>query len=340
MKINLLFLTVFISTSLLGQTTESALDILNPKSIIKEIFSGGEGLLLEGPAMGPDGNLYFSDVIFTQYEGMKAGIIWKYNPKTEETKVFRSPSGMSNGLAFDIYGNLIACEGADFGGRRVIKTNLSSGKSTIAAALFDDKPFNSPNDVVVDNKGRIYFTDPRYFGAESIDQPVNGVYRIDADGSVHIIIGNASQPNGIAISPDNKKLYVTNYDFGYSHMPAFPKDFKGPRSKIKGAILEYELLPDGNVKYKGILVNYKDEGPDGLKVDTEGNIYAAVGGNVVVYSPVGKKLIDINVPNRGAKNLCFGRDEFNKTLFITTNKKLYSLPIKKEGYHVPFQTKN
>ena len=340
MKTTLLFLCAFLSTSLFGQIKESAIDILNPTSKIKEVFSGGEGLLLEGPAMGPDGNLYFSDITFTQYEGMKAGIIWKYNPNTGETKVFRSPSGMANGLAFDPFGSLIACEGADFGGRRVIKTNLYSGKSTIVAGLFNGKPFNSPNDVVVDNKGRIYFTDSRYFGKESVDQPLDGVYRIDTDGSVHIIIGNASKPNGIAISPDNKKLYIANYDFGYSNMPAFPQGYKGPRAEIKGAILEYELFADGNVKYKGLLVDLKNVGPDGLKVDIEGNIYVAVKGNIVVYSPGGKKITEISVPNRGAKNLCFGRGKFNKTLFIATNKKLYSIDVKKAGFHVPFRTKN
>ena len=104
-----------------GQNNIGGNDIVNPNLKIKEVFSGGEGLILEGPTMGPDGTLYFSDIIFTQFMGMKAGIIWNYNPKTGQTKVFRSPSGMANGLAFDINGNLISCEGADFGGRELSK---------------------------------------------------------------------------------------------------------------------------------------------------------------------------------------------------------------------------
>ena len=320
-----------------GQTNTLGSNIVNPDSEIKEVFSDGEGLLLEGPTMGPDGMLYFSDLIFTQFTGMKAGIIWQYNPKTTESKIFRSPSGMANGLAFDLYGNLISCEGADFGGRRVVKTDIESGKSIILAGLFNDRPFNSPNDIVVDNNGRIYFTDPRYFGKESIDQPLDGVYRIDTDGSIHLIIANASKPNGIAISPDYKTLYIANYDLGHSNLQIFPEGFKGPAPEISGTILEYTLLPDGNVEFKGILVDLMNNGPDGIKVDLEGNIYVAVKGNISVYSSKGEQLEEINIPNKSAKNLCFGRGEFSKTLFITTNKKLYTIEVNKEGFHIPFK---
>ena len=309
----------------LGQTKTLDSDIINTNSTIKEIFSGGEGVLLEGPTMGPDGTLYFSDLIITNPERMKAGIIWNYNPQTGETKVFRSPSGMALGLAFDVDGNLLSCEGADFGGRRVIRTDMDNGKSTIAAGFFNDKQFNSPNDLVIDNKGRVYFTDPRYFGKEPVDQPLDGVYRIDIDGTVHLIIDNASKPNGIAISPDNKTLYIANYHWGH------------PDILKTGAILEYALLPDGNVQFKGVLIDLMDNGPDGIKVDIEGNIYIAVKGNIVVYSPQGKKIVEIEVPNSSATNLCFGRGVFSKTLFITTHKKLYTLEVKKEGFHIPFK---
>ena len=318
-----------------GQTNTLGSDIVNSNSKIKEVFSGGEGVLLEGPTMGPDGTLYFSDLIITNPKRMKAGIIWNYNPQTGETKVFRSPSGMALGLAFDVDGNLLSCEGADFGGRRVIKTDMKNGKSTIVAGLFNDRRFNSPNDLVIDNNGRIYFTDPRYFGKEPIDQPLDGVYRIDTDGTVHLIIANASKPNGIAISPDYKTLYIANYDLGTSNF--LPESFKGPTSEKSGAILEYTLLPDGNVQFKGILIDLMNNGPDGIKVDSEGNIYIAIKGNIVVYSPKGKQLEEIVVPNNSATNLCFGRGEFSKTLFITTSKKLYTLEVKKEGFHIPFK---
>lgn len=327
--------TFFMLTFSFGQNKTLGFDIIDPNSKIKEVFAGGEGLLLEGPTMAPDGTLYFTDITFTHVEGMKAGIIWNYNPQTGETKVFRSPSGMANGLSFDIDGNLIACEGADFGGRRIVKTDMKSGKSTILAGLFNDRPFNAPNDLVIDNNGRIYFTDPRYFGKEPVDQPVAGVYRIDTDGTVNLIIANASKPNGIAISPDNKTLYVANFDFNGTS-GSLPESFKGPTSETSGAILEYSLL-NGNVQFKGTLINFANDGPDGIKVDSEGNIYIAVGGNIEVFSSKGEKLTEIEVPNKSATNLCFGRGNWSKTLFITTSKKLYTLETKKDGFHNPFK---
>lgn len=137
-------MTFFMVTFGFGQSKTSEFDFIDPNSKIKEVFAGGEGLLLEGPTMAPDGTLYFTDITFTHVEGMKAGIIWNYNPQTGETKVFRSPSGMANGLSFDIDGNLIACEGADFGGRRIVKTDMRSGKSIIVAGLFNNRSFNAP----------------------------------------------------------------------------------------------------------------------------------------------------------------------------------------------------
>ncbi len=320
-----------------GQSNTSGEDIIDPNSPVREVFSGGEGVLLEGPAMSPEGILYFTDITITDVEGMKAGIIWTYDPQTGEARVFRSPSGMANGLIFDREGNLIACEGADFGGRRIVKTDMKSGKSIILAGLFNDRPFNAPNDLVSDNNGRIYFTDPRYFGRESIEKPVHGVYRIDTDNSVHLIIANAGKPNGIAISPDQKNLYIAN--LGRSGISgSLPQDFEGPKPKMKGTLLEYSLLPDGNATYKGVLIEFEDEerGPDGIKVDSEGNLYLALDGKIGVYSPKGEKLTDIIIPDNTTTNLCFGRGKWNNTLFITTIKKLYMVETKKQGFHISF----
>ena len=115
------------------------------------------------------------------------------------------------------------------------------------------------------------------------------------------------------------------------------KSFNGPVSEQNGAILEYMLLPDGNVQFKGVLIDLMNNGPDGIKVDSEGNIYIAVKGNIEVYSSKGSKLSEIKVPNNSATNLCFGRGKFSSTLFITTKKKLYSMDVKKEGFYIPFK---
>lgn len=338
-----LFIVLLLGTNtVIGQKKEAKNDNVLSNAKLIEVFAGGEGFLLEGPTMAPDGVLYFSDITFTDFEGMKAGIIWRYNPETKETKVFRSPSGMANGLSFDTDGNLIICEGADFGGRRIVKTDMKTGKSTILAGLFNNKPFNSPNDLVIDDIGRIYFTDPRYGGRESIDQPVNGVYRIELNGTVNLVIANVSKPNGIAISPDNKTLYIAESDFFSGVSGTLPNDFKGPTRIGKASILTYSLLPDGNVQFKGELISFSEmmapnEGADGLKVDVEGNLYVARGFKIEIYSPKGEKLAEVDIPNKSATNLCFGRGKWSKTLFITTSKKLYTLETNKEGYHNPFK---
>src|SRR5262249_59465095 len=154
-----------------------------------------------------------------------------------KTRICRWPSGMWNGLKFDADGNLLAAEGADFGGRRVTRTDMKTGKSYIIAGLFDDKPFNSPNDLTIDEKGRIYFSDPRYLGHEPIDQPVQAVYRIDPDGSVHRIITDAGKCNGVAVSPDQKTLYVVSNDNGNTGIGRLPKE--EPAHKGQMALLAY-----------------------------------------------------------------------------------------------------
>ncbi|HMD15468.1 MAG TPA: SMP-30/gluconolactonase/LRE family protein, partial [Terriglobales bacterium] len=122
------------------------------------------------------------------------------------------PSGMAAGTKFDAEGNLVIAEGNDFGGRRISKIDMKTGKSYILAGLYNGRPYNGPNDLTIDEKGRIYFTDPRYFGYEAIEQPILGVYRIDPDGKVTRIITDAGKPNGICVSPDQKTLYVIAND--------------------------------------------------------------------------------------------------------------------------------
>src|SRR6202171_411897 len=153
---------------------------------LERVFDGGV-VLTEGVAVAPDGMVYFSDITFTHVNREKklpieAGHIWKFNPKTGKATIFRSPSGMSNGIKFDAEGNMIVAEGADYGGRRVIKTDMKTGKSYIIAASFEGRRFNSPNDIAIDEKGRIYFSDPRYLGHEPIFQDGVAVYRLHTDG--------------------------------------------------------------------------------------------------------------------------------------------------------------
>src|SRR5262245_38403256 len=211
MRISLLLLAVPL---LLAAQPAPASDptILDQSARSEQIFSGG--VLTEGVTSAPDGMIYFSDITFTHASNMQAGHIMKFDPKTKQVTTFRSPSGMSNGLKFDGQGRLLAAEGADYGGRRITRTDMATGKAEILAAMFEGRPLNSPNDVTVDEKGRVYFSDPRYLGYEPIDQPFQAVYRIDPDRSLHRIITDAGKPNGVCVSPDQRTLYVVSNDNG------------------------------------------------------------------------------------------------------------------------------
>src|SRR5262245_45446254 len=272
----------FLVLLLLSSPVAAADPIVQPDSKLELVFDGGL-VLTEGVAVAPDGMVYFSDITFThvsreQKKPVEAGHIWKLDPTTKKATIFRSPSGMSNGLKFDAEGNLLAAEGADFGGRRVTRTDMKTGKSYIIADLFEGKPFNSPNDISIDEKGRIYFSDPRYLGHEPIDQPVQAVYRIDTDGSIHRIITDAGKCNGVAVSPDQKSLYVVSNDNGNTGIGRLrTKPDPEPAFKGRMALLAYDLSAEGTAKFRKVLVDYSPEdGPDGLVCDKLGNLWVAV----------------------------------------------------------------
>ena len=119
--------------------------IVDPNAELETLFTGG--ILTEGAAVAPDGSVYFSDITFTHASGMQAGHIWRFEPASGETTIYRSPSGMSNGIKFDAQGRMIVAEGADFGGRRITRTDLATGKTVIIAGLYEGRPFNAPNDI-------------------------------------------------------------------------------------------------------------------------------------------------------------------------------------------------
>jgi gluconolactonase len=322
--------------------------IVPPDAKVELLFSSK--VLTEGVSVAPDGSVYFSEITFSHVARddkgvIEAGHIWKYNPSTGKTTIFRSPSGMSNGIKFDAAGNMIVAEGADYGGRRVTRTDMKTGKAYIIAGMYEGRPLNSPNDITIDEKGRIYFSDPRYLGHEGIDQAVVGVYRIDPDGSIHRIISDAGKANGVCVSPDQKTLYVVSNENGSTAIERLSKGATKQADKVttplrKGHMLlmAYDLSPDGEAKFRKDLVNYSPyDGPDGLICDKDGNLYVAVRAEnrpgIYVYSPEGKELayIKTEVPT----NVGFGRGDQAKTLYITAGKSLYRIKLNREGYHLP-----
>ncbi|HEY1603364.1 MAG TPA: SMP-30/gluconolactonase/LRE family protein [Pirellulales bacterium] len=341
------FLVTLSCLTLTSRQVRADEPIIPANAKLEKLYEGS--VLTEGVAVAPDGMVYFSDITFSHVSRdaqgvIEAGHIYRYDPTTGKTVVFRSPSGMSNGIKFDAAGNMIVAEGADYGGRRVTRTDMKTGKSYIIAGLFEGRPFNSPNDVTIDEKGRIYFSDPRYMGHEPIDQPLVGVYRIDPDGKVHRIVTDAGKANGVAVSPDQKTLYVISNENGATSIDRLGSS-TGQADKVavplrKGLMVlqAYDLAADGTAKFRKVLVDYSPyDGPDGMICDADGNLWVAVRAEnrpgIYVYSPEGKELayLKTEVPT----NVGFGRGRENKTLYITAGKSLYRVHVNRAGYQLP-----
>src|SRR6185503_20748278 len=237
---------------------------------------------------------------------------------------YREHSNVANGLLIDPQGRLIACEGAEFerhgfkakGKPRVTRTDLKSGKIEILAENYQGMPFKGPNDVTIDGKGRLYFTD--LAGA--------AVYRLDAPGKLARILAapEIQRPNGIQISPDDKTLYLIEANGA-----------EGGARMIRA----YDLQPDGAVRNMRVHYNfYPGRSADGMSIDTKGNLYASAGMHrtrgtaetldtkcgVYVISPQGKLLKFIPVPEDYLTNTAFGGPDM-KTLYITAGKTLYKI---------------
>ena len=291
---------------------------------------------LEGPAWHPSGNVYFSD-------GSNNRIMRR--DRTGAMHVYRQPSGAANGLLFDLTGRLLACEGPGTGGHRRVTRTEHDGTITVLTNNYRGKKYAGPNDLTIDSKGRIYFTDPRYGprdGMEIRDQAgraVEGVYRIDPDGKVtQVITHEVDRPNGIHITPDDRFLYVI--DNNNDNSP-----------NIARAVYRFSLTPQGNVvpdSRKTMHDFGRGRGGDGMALDVEGRLYIAAGrtvasppnetteakGGVYVISPEGKQLAFIPIQEDSVTNCTFGGQD-RKTLYITAGHTLWSIPTTTAGF-VPF----
>jgi len=305
-----------------------------------------EGGLTEGPAVAPDGSIYFSDIPF----GKDNGMILRFDPKTKKTTVFTDDSHKANGLIFNSEGQLLACEGAGYGGRCYSRWDVKTKKRTVIAESYKGKRFNAPNDICVDSKGRMYVTDPRYVGHEPRELEYRAVYRIDKDCTVIEITHNIQKPNGIAISPDGKKLYVAEHDNGTDQID--PTKPASPEGDMK--IYAWDLDDDGLVKGdRQTFVDFGEEkGCDGMCVDADGNVYLTTRDSdrpgVKVVNPKGKEIafiltgppnqkVDVDNPPVGLpSNVEFGIGEDINMLYITVDKSLYRIRLKANGYHVQY----
>lgn len=293
------------------------------------------GGLTEGPAAAPDGSIYFSDIP----EGADRGMILRYDPRTGAVSVFTDDSHKSNGLAFDAHGSLIACEGADGGGRDIVRWDIRSRKRTVLADRYQGKRFNAPNDLCIDRQGRIYFTDPKYLGAEPRELKHRAVYRVDPSGDVLEVTHDVSKPNGIALSPDERRLYVAEHDNGTDQISA------GAAAPRQGAmrIDAFALGPDGLVtrQLQPVIDFGTRKGCDGMTVDSQGHLLLTIRNaarpGVLVVDPHGRELgfIPTGPANQSASNpvglpsnVEFGRGTDANMLYITVDRSLYRIRLR------------
>ncbi|WP_216669922.1 SMP-30/gluconolactonase/LRE family protein [Brasilonema sennae] len=258
----------------------------------------------EGPLWHPLGFLLFSDI--------PANTIYKWTTDSK-ISIYRRPAGNPNGNTFDREGRLITAEHE----RRLVRTE-KNGQITVLAERYQDKRLNSPNDVVVKSDGSIYFTDPPYgISKEKEELGFYGIYRLKPDGTLSLLNKEMVRPNGLAFSPDEKKLYVSDSE--------------------KGHIRVFEVNSDGtltNTRVFAELTGPKDKGvPDGMKVDIQGNIYCSGSEGVWVFSPTGQLLGKILVPEV-VTNLAWGNKDY-KTLYITAGQGVYRIRLLVAGVQPP-----
>ena len=255
----------------------------------------------EGPVWSPQGYLLFSDI--------PGDRIHKWSEK-DGLKVWREPSGNSNGLTFDRQGRLIACE---HGNRRVSRTE-PDGKVATLADRWQGKRLNSPNDVVVRGDGTIFFTDPPY-GVKEPDReiPFQGVYAILPSGEIRLLVDDFNKPNGLAFSPDEKVLYIDD--------------------TAERIIRAFDVASDGTLSNGRVFADMaspeKQGNSDGMKVDRDGNVYCTGPGAVWIFDSKGKLLGKLVLPELAA-NLAFG-DPDARTLYCTARTSVYRVRVKIPG---------
>jgi gluconolactonase len=272
----------------------------------------GEGSFTEGGALAGNGAILFSDI---------GNRIMRYDPATSSVTVYREPSGRANGLIFDPKGRLIAAEGANTGGGRRVSITERDGAVRTLADRFEGKRFNSPNDVAVDAQGHVYVSDPRYVGDEPRELAFEAVFRIDPDGRVARLETTAKKPNGLAVSPDGKTLYVAD---------------SGPTRQALLA-LDLDAGGGGGVSHPRVLHDFgKTRGIDGMTVAADGRIVASAGSGptagVYVFTSEGKLQGVIPVPEPPT-NVEFGGAD-RTTLYITAGKSLYRIATTMTGFQL------
>jgi len=250
---------------------------------------------------------------------------WKYSPG-QPISVFKENTNWANGITRDMQGRLVACEALT---RRIVREE-PDGSVSVLVSSFKGQPFNRPNDIVVKSDGAIYFTDP-WAGPRAQEPPQQtdlgfaGVYRISPDrGTLTLLVNDFLTPNGIAFSPDEKVLYVN--DSQRRHIRAFDLQPNGTLARQTDRVFADLSGPEPGV-------------PDGMKVDSAGNVFCGGAGGLYIVDPNGKKLGRVVHGFANTANVAFGGGDW-KTVYFCTRTSLGSFKVKMAGVAVPVEKKS
>ncbi len=293
MKFRLLLVATFGAATAFAQSS-----LIAPGEKIQLVSS--QFKFTEGASVDKAGNIYFTD--------QPNNTIWKYDVNGQLT-LFRDHAGRSNGTYVDKKGNLLTC--ADEHGQ--LWSIDKKGKETVLLKDFEGHQFNGPNDLWIDPKGGIYFTDPYfqrdYWERKSPDPGMKGenLYYLPNGKSIPIVVDNQfTKPNGVVGTPDGKHLYAAEIANKF--------------------IYKYDIQPDGTLTNRRV---FCEDRADGITLDEKGNVYLA-GNGVTIYNPKGEKIEHIDVPARWTANLCFGGKK-KDILFITASESVFTIKMAVKG---------
>lgn len=279
---------------------------------------------LHGGMRWAEGPVWFADQRCLIWSDLPNDRMLRWDDMTGLVTTFRSPSNFANGNARDREGRLVTCEHR---GRRVTRTELN-GEITVLADRYQGKRLNSPNDVVVRSDGTVWFTDPTYGisaayeggKAESEIGSCN-VYRFDPrDASLRVVVDDFSRPNGLAFSPDEKRLYIA--DSGFWPNPEAPHHIRS-----------FEVTDDGHLHNNRVVAEISPGIPDGFRIDVDENIWTSAGDGVQCFTAGGDLIGKIAVAEKVA-NVCFGGPARDR-LFICGHTSLYAIHVNTRGAQIP-----
>ncbi|REC94669.1 SMP-30/gluconolactonase/LRE family protein [Kushneria indalinina] len=285
-------------------------DLVDKGADIRQLYAGAKWS--EGPLALPDGSVIWSDIKNNRV------MIWR---EGEEVREWLRPAQFHNGHTLDHDGRVLAASH----GKRAVERQNEDGKWEVLVDLDGENKLNSPNDLVVDRRGRIWFTDPTF----GIDEPEEGyggrsvtggeyVYRFDPDSSelTRLSTPAVKTPNGLAFAPNETTLYIADSEQGHDREDA----------SLNHHIVAYDVGDDGALSNERIFTEVSPGVPDGLKVDEHGNVWTSSDSGLQVFNPEGQRLGRVDLPERTA-NLAFAEHDGQHYLFVTATSSLYRIPV-------------